>query len=68
MKLMTSINNMYLLFNFTQSDLNFEPSFVEIHQVLREIWLFGHDFQTRNFSQLRIWEREVSNDFSTNCV
>ena len=38
----------------TQSSLNFEPSFVEIHQVFREIWLFEHEFQVRNFGQLRI--------------
>ena len=40
MKLITSINNMQLLLDCIQSDLNFEPLFVEIHQVLREIWLF----------------------------
>ena len=26
-----------------------EPSFAGIHQVLREIWLFEHIFQARNF-------------------
>ena len=36
-----------------QFNLNFEHSFVGIHQVLREIWLFEHEFQTRNFGQLR---------------
>ena len=32
--------------------LKFEPSFVEIHQVLREIWLFEHEFQARNLGQV----------------
>ena len=31
---------------------NFKPLFVGIHQVLREIWLFEHKFQARNFGQL----------------
>ena len=30
--------------NFKQSNLIFEPSFVGIHQVLREIWPFEHEF------------------------
>ena len=31
----------------TQSNSTFEPSFVEIHQVLKEIWLFENEFQDR---------------------
>ena len=52
LKLITSINNMWLFLNFTQCSLNFEPSFVRIHQVLKDIWLFEHKFQARNFDQL----------------
>ena len=36
----------------TRLNLNFEPSFVEIHEVLREIWHFEHKFEARNFIQL----------------
>ena len=43
---------MKLFSNFTQFNLNFESSFAGIHQVLREIWLFQHEFQARNFGQL----------------
>ena len=52
LKLITSINKMQLVLDSTQSDLNFEPSFSLIHQVLREIWHFEHTFQARNFGQL----------------
>ena len=53
LKLKTSVN-MQLFLDCTQSDLNFEPSFVEIHQVLREIWLFKKNvnFKPKNFDQL----------------
>ena len=37
LKLITSINNMLLSLDSTQSTLNFEPSFVGIHQVLRNM-------------------------------
>ena len=47
-----SINNMLLFLDSTQSNLNSKLSFVGIHQVLREIWLFEHKFQARNFWQL----------------
>ena len=43
---------MQLMLDFAQSNLNLVASFVEIYQVLREIWLFEHEFQTRNFWQL----------------
>ena len=33
-----------------RTSLNFEPSFVGIHQVLTEIWFFEHEFQNRNFA------------------
>ena len=36
----------------TQSNLNFEPSVVGIHQVLREILLFEQEFRAGNFGQL----------------
>ena len=52
LKLITSINNMQLLINSAQFNLNFEPWFAGIHQVLREIWLSEHEFQARNFGQL----------------
>ena len=44
LKLITLINDMYPLINCTQFNLHFEPALVEIHQVLREIWLFEHEF------------------------
>ena len=44
-----------LYLDSTQANLNFEPSFVGIHQVLRERWLFDHEFQTGNFGQRRIF-------------
>ena len=46
---------MQLFLDSTQFNLNFEPSFVGIHQVLREMWLFEHEFQARNFGQLWIF-------------
>ena len=52
LKFITLINNMQLYLDFTKSNLNFEPSFLGIHQVLREIWLFEHKLQGRNFGQL----------------
>ena len=47
-----SINNRLLFLDCTQFHLNFEPSVVVIYQVLREIWLFEHEFQARKFGQL----------------
>ena len=52
LKFITSIINIWLLLDFKQSNLNFEPSFAEIHDVLGEIWLFGPKFQARNFGKL----------------
>ena len=46
-------NDMQLFLDFTQSNSNFEPSVAGIHEVLREMWLFEHNFQARNFSQLK---------------
>ena len=40
---------MQLLLDFTQSNVIFEPSFAEIHEALREIWLLEHKFQARNW-------------------
>ena len=37
---------------FSTVQLNSKPSFVRIHQVLGEIWLFEHKFQARNLGQL----------------
>ena len=54
LKLITSINSMQIFLVFKQSNLSFELSFVEIHQVLREIWLFEHEFQASKFGELRI--------------
>ena len=45
---------MQLLLDFTQSNSNFEPSFVGIHQVVKKMWFFKHEFQIINFGQLRI--------------
>ena len=45
---------MQLFLIFAQSNLNFELSFVEIHQVLKEIWPFEHKFQaTLNFGGIK---------------
>ena len=43
---------MLLFLELKQSNLNFELSFVGIHQVLKETWIFEHKFQARNFGQL----------------
>ena len=55
LKLIRLINNMLPFSNFTQSNLNFEPSFVRICQVLTEIWPFLNEFENENFGQLRIF-------------
>ena len=52
LKLVRLIYNMLLFFNFAQSNLNFELLCVGIHQVLKDKWLFEHQFQVRNFCQL----------------
>ena len=49
LKLIMLINTVLLILDSTQFSLNFEPSFVGIYQVLTEIWLFQHEFYTRNF-------------------
>ena len=51
-KFITSINNASLFLDSTQSNLNFEPSFVGIHHALRETWLFEYECQATNFGQL----------------
>ena len=35
---------MELFLDSTQSNLDFDSSFVGVHQVLREIWLFEREF------------------------
>ena len=45
LKLIKLINDMILFLDSKQSNLNFEPSFAAIHEVLREIWLFEHKFK-----------------------
>ena len=52
---MALINDNKLFLDSKQSNFKFEPSFVGIHQLLRVIWLFEHEFQARNFGQLRIF-------------
>ena len=47
LKSITSINNMKLFLTSKDSNFNFEPSFIGIHQVLRVIWPFEHEFQSR---------------------
>ena len=54
-KLTTLISNMKLFSDSAQSKLNFESSFVGIHEVMRETWLFEYKFQDRNFGQLLIF-------------
>ena len=43
---------MQLFSDSAQSNLNLDSSFVGIHEVQRETWLFEHKFQDRNFGQL----------------
>ena len=50
-----NVNQKHIFINFTLSNLKFEPWFVRIRQILIEIWLFEHEFQQRNFGQLRIF-------------
>ena len=50
---------MLIFLNFTQSNFNFEPSFVGIHYVLREIGLFEHKFQARNLSNFEFWGYQI---------
>ena len=52
LKLITLINNMQLFLDSAQSNSNFEPPVAGIHEVLREICLFEHNFQARKFGQL----------------
>ena len=42
-------------FRWYTIERKFQAFIVEIYQVLREIWLFEHEFQDRNFGQLRIF-------------
>ena len=56
LKLIKSIHSMWLFFDSEQSNSNFEPSSIGIHQILIEIWLFEHKFLTKNFDQLRMFE------------
>ena len=45
LKLIMSINNMQLFLHFTQPNLTFEPSFSEIHEVLREYGFLNINFK-----------------------
>ena len=54
LELIALIENIKLFLDSKQSNLNFELSFVGIHKVLRGIWLFEQEFQTRNFGKLQI--------------
>ena len=56
-----SINHMGLLLDFTQPNLKFEPSFVEINKVLRKIRLFEQLETLANFAFLGV------SNLSTNC-
>ena len=49
------IKSIKLFLDSKRSNLNFEHSFVEIYKVLREMWLFEHEFQTRIFCKLQIF-------------
>ena len=52
LNLITSINDMQLFLDSTRSNINFEFSVAGIHEVWREISLFEHKSQARNFGQL----------------
>ena len=55
LELIALIKNIELFLDSKQLNLNFERSFVGIHKVLREIWLFEHEFQTIIFGKLQIF-------------
>ena len=63
LKSIASIINLLLFLNSIQSNLNFEPSFVDVHQVLREIWLFKHEFQDKFWPTLSFWVKFVNKLF-----
>ena len=50
-----NVNQKYLTILKFYTNLKFELSFARTHPVLREIWLFEHEFQARNFGQFRIF-------------
>ena len=64
LKLITLINNTWLFLDSTQSNLNVEPSVARIHEVLKEKWLFEHNFQIETLTNVEFLG--VSN-LSTNC-
>ena len=41
---------MLIFFNSKQYNITVESLFVEINQALREIWLFEHEFETKNLA------------------
>ena len=49
------INNMQPFLDFTQSNLNFEASFVGICHVFRKIWPFEHEFQAKILGNSEFW-------------
>ena len=48
------MNNYFQISHHLTSQVNFEPSFVGMGQILIEIRLFKHEFENRNFGQLEI--------------
>ena len=62
---------MQLVLGSAQSNLNFELSLVGIHQVLREIWLFEHQFShwkfwtTSNFCGVSNYFKNCSKNYLT---
>ena len=53
LKLITSINNISLFLDSTQSNFNSEASFAAIREVLREIRLFEHYFELEILAKLK---------------
>ena len=54
LKLTTLISNISLFLDCTQSNLNFEPSFAGIHEILKVIWLFEHKGLVKLIKRVKI--------------
>ena len=68
LKLTTLISNISLFLDCTQSNLNFEPSFAGIHEILKVIWLFEHKGLVKLIKRVKIdhsFLQSVSDQFHT---
>ena len=55
---------MQIFLDLTQSNLNFEPSFASMDEVLREIWFLNNKIKLEILDNFEFWG--LSN-LSTNC-